>query len=233
MSFIDLYNRADEAVQLLNDYEGGDLAALLAAYKAGELTPPPADGGGGGGTGTGDDGLTDEQRGRLDEILDRAERAVNSVEFPPRRLGPGPIGEYHKADGWGVHFATNRTLHLGRATVDAESAGTFTATLAAYDGQNQFDPVQSREIKVSSGKQRVNLDFTVPKAGEYILVREGELPLRRGQWPGWGQSSRDGLLLHGGSKAGDFTKPNDYWYYFFDLSVAVEKGVHLPEPTSP
>lgn len=228
MSFDELYNRSAEAVALLNDYQSGDLNRLLTAYKNGELKPKESDPK----TGTNEDrdGLTEEQRKRLVELLDRADRAVSSVEFPARRLGPSVSGEFHTAPSWGIHFATNRGLHFGRTTVDSETKGTFTATLARYDGKDLFDPVATKEIKVTAGVNRVTLDLTVPGAGEYILVREGDHPLRRVQWGGWELSSRDGLILHGGSKSGDFDKPNDYWYYFFDLSVAVDPEGHLPEP---
>lgn len=228
MTFIELYNRSAEAVELLNDYKNGDLNTLLTEYKNGTLTSPPDEGPAEPGPGS---QIPDEQQQRLDTILERADRAVSGVEFPARRIGPNPIGEYHRAGGWGIHFTTNRALHLGRTTVDAETAGKFTATLAEYDGKSQFEPVQQREISVTAGPQRVELDFTIPESGEYILVREGQHPLKRGQWAGWGPASRDGLILKGGSKAGDYTKPNDYWYYFFNTSVAVDAESHLPEPT--
>lgn len=257
MSFIELYNRADAAVAMLNDYESGELAALLEAWENGDLEPqdpppapspdpepdpqdpPPDPGSGDGGYGNGEYGngeygnggtIPDEHLERLTEIIERADRAVSGVEFPPRRIGPSPVGDYHTADGWGIHFSTNRELHFGNATVDSRDPGTITATLAEYDGGHQFDPIERREIDVEAGVQRVTLDMSIPAAGEYILVREDDHPLRRGRWDGWELASRDGLLMHGGSKAGEYTKPNDYWYYFFNLSVAISEDAHLPEP---
>lgn len=236
MSFIELYGRSSEAIELLNDYrttEGKSLGTLLGAYKNGTLAEEI-----GATTGTGTD-PTQEQRlnelaQRVEALTERAEGAVSGVEFPARRVGPSPVGGYHPHDGWGIQFKTNRPLHLGRATIDAETAGAMTVVLAKYDGKSQHEPVQSRDFTVKQGVQRINLNLQVPSAGEYLLSRKGNLTLRRGEWDGWGAQSRDGLTLVGGSKpdATPETIPNRFWYYFYDLQVAVRPDAHLPEPAS-
>ncbi|MFC7007157.1 hypothetical protein [Halalkalicoccus salilacus] len=162
----------------------------------------------------------------LDAVIARLNAAADMLEFPARRVGSVPRGTQHGASRWGIHFRTERAIHLGRATVDAGESGSFTAVVGAYDGEDRFEPVHEREIDVDSGVNEIDLDMAL-EPGEYLLTREGSFPLRRGEWNGWESQSRDGLELIGGSKPGDFTKPNRYWYYFFDLNVAAHEDAHL------
>ena len=162
----------------------------------------------------------------LDAVIARLNAAADALEFPARRVGATPRGSQHTASHWGIHFRTERAIHLGRATVDAGESGSFAAVVGAYDGENSFEPVHEREISVESGINEIDLDMAL-EPGEYLLTRDGSFPLRRGEWGGWESQSRDGLELIGGSKPGDFTKPNRYWYYFFDLNVAAHADAHL------
>lgn len=162
----------------------------------------------------------------LEAVIARLNAAADMLEFPARRVGSMPRGAQHGASRWGIHFRTERAIHLGRATVDAGESGSFTAVLGAYDGEDSFEPIHEREISVDSGINEIDLDMAL-EPGEYLLTREGSFPLRRAEWNGWETQSRDGLELIGGSKPGDFTKPNRYWYYFFDLNVAAHADAHL------
>lgn len=159
----------------------------------------------------------------FDEVLGRLEAAADALEFPARRVGAAPRGEQHGATHWGIHFETERAIHLGEATVDADESGTFTAVVGEYDGSG-FNPVHERDISVDSGINTIDLDMEL-EPGEYLLTRDGSFPLRRAEWAGWESQSRDGLELHGGAhpEFGD----NRYWYYYFDLNVAAHDDAHL------
>lgn len=148
-----------------------------------------------------------------------AELAIGSV-IPHRRLGPDVDGGYHTASRWGIHFETDRPSHIEGATIDAQRSGTFTAVLARYDGGSRFEPIAEREIDATGGRQQITLDMYVPEGGEYLLTREGSFPLRRAAWDGWFRETSSPLDVIGGSKPGDYDKPNEYWYYFFNLEVA-------------
>lgn len=160
----------------------------------------------------------------FDEVLGRLEAAADALEFPARRIGAAPRGAQHSASRWGIHFETEKAIHLGEATVDADESGTFTAVVASYDGNDRFDPVHERDISVGSGLNTIDLDMKLAP-GEYLLTRDGNFPLRRAEWSGWESQSRDGLELKGGSKPG--YSSNRYWYYFFDLNVAAHEDAHL------
>lgn len=174
----------------------------------------------------------------LDDVIAEAENvnddvreSLAAVDFPARYLGPVPMGTYHSVADWGVHFEVDRGLYIKSATIDSETGEPFDVVLARYDGEDDLVPIQRRSIEPEAGRQRIDLDFTIPAGGgEFLLYREGTAALRRGEWTGWGAASRDGLTIHGGSKAGDFEKPNPYYYYFFQLSVAVNRKAALPEP---
>ncbi|WP_336364537.1 hypothetical protein [Halalkalicoccus salilacus] len=162
----------------------------------------------------------------LANLLTRLNHAADLLEFPARRVGPAPHGAEHTNARWGVHLRTDRDVHLGRATVHAGESGALDVVLGEYDGGDRFAPVHERGIDVDAGINEIDLDMAL-EPGEYLLTREGNLPLRRAEWNGWKRRSRDGLELIGGSKPGDFTKPNRYWYYFFDLHVAARADAHL------
>lgn len=170
-----------------------------------------------------DDGNIDLRA--FDEVLGRLEDAADALEFPARRVGSSPRGDQHGASLWGIHFETDRSIHLGEATVDADESGTFTAVVGEYDGDAEFNPVHERDISVDSGINTIDLDMEL-EPGEYLLTRAGGFPLRRGGWAGWESQSRDGLELKGGSKPGDYSD-NRFWYYYFDLNIAAHEDAHL------
>lgn len=159
----------------------------------------------------------------FDEVLGRLEAAADALEFPARRIGAYPHGEYHTNTLWGIHFETERSIHLGEATVDAGESGTFSAVVGEYDG-NSFSPVHERNITVDAGINTIELDMAL-EPGEYLLTRDGSFPLRRGEWSGWESQSRDGLELIGGAHP-EYTS-NQFWYYYFDLNVAAHEDTHL------
>lgn len=161
----------------------------------------------------------------FDEVLGRLENAADALEFPARRVGSSVRGDQHGATRWGIHFETEKRIHLGEATVDADESGTFTAVVGEYDGDNEFSPVHERNISVDSGVNTIDLDMAL-EPGEYLLTRDGNFPLRRGGWAGWESQSRDGLELKGGSKPGNFDD-NRFWYYYFDLHIAAHEDAHL------
>lgn len=161
----------------------------------------------------------------LSSLLTRLNDAADLLEFPARRVGPAPHGGEHTNALWGVHFRTDRDVHLGTATVHAGESGSFDAVLGEYDGADRFDPVHERSIDVDAGRNEIVLDMAL-EPGEYLLTRDGSFPLLRADWNGWRRHSRDGFELIGGSKPGDFDD-NRYWYYFFDLHVAARADAHL------
>lgn len=159
----------------------------------------------------------------FDEVLGRLERAADALEFPARRIGANPRGAQHTNSHWGIHFETEKPMHLGEATVDAGESGTFTAVVGEYDGSG-FSPVHERAISVDSGLNTIDLDMQLDP-GEYLLTRDGSFPLRRAEWSGWESQSRDGLELKGGAHP-DYSG-NRFWYYYFDLNVAAHEDAHL------
>ncbi|WP_245998701.1 hypothetical protein [Halalkalicoccus subterraneus] len=159
----------------------------------------------------------------FDDVLGRLEAAADALEFPARQVGPAPQGTQHGATRWGIHFETERSIHLGEATVDAGQSGTFTAVVGEYDGSS-FSPVHERNIGVAEGINTIDLDMAL-EPGEYLLTRDGSFPLRRSEWSDWESQSRDGLELIGGAHP-DYAS-NQFWYYYFDLNIAANENTHL------
>lgn len=165
---------------------------------------------------------TNDQR---PDVITRLNDVADQLSFPARRIGPAPGGEEHTTSRWGIHFRTDRNVHLGSATVYAGASGSFAAVLGEYDGNDRFAPVAERSLDVEEGRNEVDLDIAV-EPGEYLLTREGDFPLLRDEWDGWRERSHDGFELIGGSKPGDFDE-NRLWYYFFHLHVAARPDAHL------
>lgn len=159
-------------------------------------------------------------------LITRLNDAADRLGFPARRVGPAPGGDEHTTPLWGLHFRTDRDVHLGPTVVHAGESGSFTAVLGEYDGGDRFDPVVERSLDVEEGRNDLDLDMDV-EPGEYLLTREGDLPLLRDEWDDWKGQSHDGFELIGGSKPGDFDE-NRQWYYFFHLLVAAHADAHLP-----
>jgi hypothetical protein len=175
---------------------------------------------------------------RVDDLADRVEEALDSVsDRLAGQIGPDfepSAGAYHAAGRWGIHFRTTTPRKLTTATVDTVEPGTFEAVLARYDGDDRYEPYAVREIDVSAGRNDVRLDMDVP-AGEWLLTRPSEFALRRSEWGGWGPTNDDSLTLVGGSKPGDYTKPNSNWYYYYHLKQqpASDGADALLGPTTP
>lgn len=176
-------------------------------------------------------------RAELDDLIQEVREAKDGVddiisEPIGAELNPA-AGTYHGAERWGLHIKTATPRRFGRATVDAAEAGTFTAVLARYDGKDRYEPYATREITVQEGSNEIRLEMDVP-AGEWLLTRPSAFPLRRSEWDGWGPIDESGLALVGGSKPGDYTKPNAYYYYFYGLTQRAASGAHaLLGPTTP
>lgn len=169
------------------------------------------------------------------DTLTNIEQTRQAIEFPGRRVGPSkPTGEYHTASLWGIHYSASKGHHFRRAIVDAQEAGSFTATLGKYDGDS-LEVVAERDIDVDAGTNVITLNLTAPEGGEYLLTRTGTFPLRRGEWSGWDDHMMEGLQLHNGAKPGDF-EDNSYWYYFFSCEIASGPDYHVdggyPDPST-
>ncbi|MDL5361339.1 hypothetical protein [Halalkalicoccus sp. NIPERK01] len=167
-----------------------------------------------------------------EEFAEEIQAAAGRIMLPARKLGPSPAGPHHTVDRWGIHFSTGRGAHLGRAVVDAGKSGTFTAALYRFDGSDIVEEVTVRELTVEEGINWIDLDMTIPGAGEYLLTRVGNFPLARRDWGGWDSQSREGVTLHGGNKPDSVDESyapydrNDYWYYFFNLEIAADEDAH-------
>lgn len=176
----------------------------------------------------------EDLRDRLTVLIDRAEQTLDDVDDTLEdSLGPTePSGSYHEAS-WGIHLEVSQPTRFTTATVDANEAGEFTAILARYDGEF-YEPVDAQEISVEEGVQEVRLDLDARAPGEYLLRRDGTHPLRRTEWDGWGEY--DGIDLKGGSRPGDYAKPNRYWYYWFKLHhrpLRTDVADHIVGPQEP
>lgn len=226
-SRVDALEKATESHGKQLDEASNQIASVRGRLDALEN----ADGGGSGGETPGVDlpdggSLADKIREvMVAEYGDDLQSALGRIMLPSRKLGPSPNGSYHEASMWGVDFEVERAAHLGAANVDAAEAGTFTAVLGEYDGDAGFTEVASKDIEVEQGVNTVSLDFEVPQAGRYLLTRNGNFPLRRGEWGGWDSQSRGGVTLNGGAKPGDYDD-NTYYYYYFGLQIAAAADAH-------
>ena len=174
-------------------------------------------------------------RTELEDLIEEVRNVKDGIgDLIGDPIGPeftSTAGAYHSVSYWGVHFETDVPRRFGSAKVDAGEEGTFTAVLARYDGDERYDVHESTEVTVQEGENDITLGFDVP-AGEWLLTRPSEFPLRRFEWDGWGEI--DGLELIGGSKPGDFSKPNPYWYYFQSINQHTTAGADaLFGPTQP
>lgn len=135
-------------------------------------------------------------------------------------IGADVAGSMHSNDGWGIHFEAYEPLRIERVLVDADQAGQFTVRLEEYDGSSTGAIVEEQTYNVNAGYQEIHLGFEVDSAGQYLLSRQGTLPLRRiSSWSGF-PDSYPFMELIGGAHP-DYSD-NDYYYYFFDMEVAVD-----------
>lgn len=217
----ELSEQADALAESGGGGSGGGILNLenLAAALEPYLDIP----GGDGGVEVDPDQLRAVVREELADIRENMEGHAEAFEFPARRVGPTePAGDYHAASMWGVHFKAGRECYIRSARIDAREAGTFTAQVGRFDGSS-FEVVDETTVSAEQGKQRVTLDLQVPDAGEYLLTRPEEFPLRRSAWNGWDDILVDNLRLIGGNNPGDYPS-NSYYYYFADCEFVANQA---------
>ena len=138
-------------------------------------------------------------------------------------VGMDVDGEMHDTDRYGMRFQAEESLRIERATIDAQSAGSVTFTLAEFSaGDGVGTVLDSRTYSVGEGFQEIRLGFEVDSPGEYLLYREESFPLRRIPSLSAFPLEYPFMTIVGGGRSTGHT--NDYYYYFFDMEVAVESG---------
>lgn len=197
------------------------------------------DSGNGNGNGNGNSSTGDYEE-RIETALDELDTLIASME---ERLGEpvskaktfGPsvdvlndLPANHPHPGWGIQFTSENAFTIEEATFKAGESGEIRVELHGYDSEsgNTTDVVDATSVGVEEGVQTVELDLSAD-VGEYLLTRDWEntpnqpsVPLARHQYGGWDGDAGDGIDLIGG--AHDEFDSNDYWYYFYDLTIATE-----------
>lgn len=201
---------------------------------------------------------------RLDALITRAEYALSKLELATglrgTKLSVGPTeptedDAQHTNPLWGVHFQTDHSIHLGRATIDSLASGEFTIVCYRYEAGELREVAGEQTIRANGHEQRVPLEMTLDP-GEYLLTRpvpgtrndvgdaRGDLPdiafypddeavslRRRADYDGWEDDSQHGLTWYGGDNPS--FAANKFWYYFFDLEVTVDPPeAHAEEATT-
>ncbi len=180
---------------------------------------------------------------------------IEGVVSKRRNVGALVGGTYHANTftdgGYGVVFEA-ADIRIASVVVDADLSGVSdpTLTIELRQFQNGADDppiVDSRNVSLSGGPERVTLDFDVPPSGatdadpndEYVLQRgpanNDEIPLRRrfedeGDWSEADYAEQtftspqiDFLRGSLNSPSASGSEPVGSWYYFFDWLVGPEE----------
>jgi hypothetical protein len=191
---------------------------------------------------------------RLDALITRAEHALSKLELATGlrgktiSVGPPKIDRdnsaMHTNPLWGVHFQTEREIHLGRATIQSLASGEFTIVCYRYEAGKLREIAGEQKIRANSHEQRIPIEMTLDP-GEYLLTRpvpgtrddvgdaRQDLPdiafypddeavslSRPNSYDGWEADSQHGLTFYGGDNP-SFSS-NQLWYYWYDMEVTVD-----------
>lgn len=169
---------------------------------------------------------------------------VEGIENQPTHVGPMYQGTYHDGDGstdddprFGIYFWAQGGLTINSVVVDSDlsavSKNQIEIQLTDYDGGTENPTVHdTTTVTLSGGPERVDVGFTIPSDGEYVLARDygpdtsEVIPLRRIEDVDWGVSAYDEhtypqIDFLGGThigESGDWGASGHY-YFFFDLEI--------------
>lgn len=155
-------------------------------------------------------------------FLDFNNSLVGWFQFEEANIvGSDIIGSYHSTDTFGIVFDTFGPVSFGSATVDSQSAGNMDVEVRAFEGiQAVGEVIYSNTFSVSAGVDTIDLNFTLPEEGRYILYRSNNHPVKR-QSSGinFSEYSYSHIDFIGGCDSGDWYSIFDGYYYFFNIET--------------
>ncbi|MDP6909534.1 MAG: M36 family metallopeptidase, partial [Flavobacteriales bacterium] len=148
----------------------------------------------------------------------------NVVGDPPVYGGPtnGNIGAggYHNSSYHGaLNFTAFQSLEIVSAWVDADGAGSRTIQLASginNDGQPPNPVVESVNVDLVDGPQRVDLNIIVPSPGNYNIGGNNVGLFRNSGGASYPYTIPGYLTINNSSAT---TSPTGYYYYLYDIEV--------------
>jgi PKD repeat protein len=131
-------------------------------------------------------------------------------------------GTYHGSGFHGaLNFTANRSLEIVSAWVDADGAGPRTFIVASGSNNNGTPPaagdiVDQVTINLVNGPQRVNLNLSVPAAGNYNIGANNADMYRNRAGAAYPYTAPGYMSITSSSST---SAPNDFYYYLYDIEV--------------
>ena len=147
--------------------------------------------------------------------------AAASVNVGPANNNIG-TGTYHGSGFHGaLNFTANRSLEIVSAWVDADGAGPRTFIVASGSNNNGTPPsagdiVDQVTINLVNGPQRVNLNLSVPAAGNYNIGANNADMYRNRAGASYPYTAPGYMSITSSSST---SAPNDFYYYLYDIEV--------------
>ncbi len=144
-----------------------------------------------------------------------------SVNAGPANTNIGGGGYHGSAYHGALNFTANRSLEIVSALVDADGAGPRTFIIATGSNNNGTPPsgadiVDQITVNLVDGPQRINLNLTVPGAGNYNIGANNADLFRNNSGATYPYGAVGYLSITSSSAT---TAPADYYYYLYDLEV--------------
>ncbi|MCH2023672.1 MAG: T9SS-dependent M36 family metallopeptidase [Saprospiraceae bacterium] len=161
----------------------------------------------------------------------------NIVGNPSQYIGPANSsiggGSYHASGYHGaLNFTALQSFEIVSAWVDADGAGPRTLTLASGVNNNGNPPGQGIAqvtLNLVDGPQRVNLNLTVPSAGDYNIGGNNVDLYRNNSGANYPYTLPGYMTINNSSAT---TSPTGYYYYLYDIEVREPQCISIQDTVS-
>ncbi|MDC0230914.1 T9SS-dependent M36 family metallopeptidase, partial [Aureispira] len=148
----------------------------------------------------------------------------NVVGNPSQYIGPvnssiGGGGYHSSAYHGALNFTATQSFEIVSAWLDADGAGPRTITLASgvnNDGNPPGTGIAQVTLNLVDGPQRVNLNLTVPAAGDYNIGGNNVDLYRNNSGANYPYTLSGFMTINNSSAT---TNPTGYYYYLYDIEV--------------
>lgn len=147
--------------------------------------------------------------------------ATASVQVGPLDNNIGAGGYHGSAYHGALNFTANRSLEVVSAWVNADGAGPRTFFIASGTNNNGAVPsaatiVDQVTVNLVNGPQRINLNLTVPAAGNYNIGANNADLYRNQTGAAYPYTAAGYMSITSSSST---SGPTDFYYYLYDMEV--------------